>query len=367
MKMKIAYILGEFPSLSETFLAREIEALRRRGLEIEVWALRAGEGALQIPELSALQCLAKIAGKVSALARRKYFHLLGKHWAESSTKELQDVQHIHAGWASFASWIAMGAAEALNVPWSFSGHARDLWVQGEDLETKLTRAKFATCCTRDGTEYLQKFAGSNSTKVLYAPHGLEIDQYHFLTSRRLHDPNRVLSVGRLVEKKGFADLVQSVSKIRDRSLAVTIIGEGPQRRALEELISPSNLREKIQLMGARTHGEVSAAMQDADVFVMPSTLARDGDRDGLPNVLLEAAACGLPIVSTRAGSITDFLDERCAWLCEANDHTALSLTIETALAHYDESLKRAKLARSRVEECFDIDRNITILANAFTQ
>jgi len=124
------------------------------------------------------------------------------------------------------------------------------------------------------------------------------------------------------------------------------------------------LQNRVAFRGASTHAEVVAVMQQSDIFVMPSTPARDGDRDGLPNVLLEAAACGLPIVSTRAGAIEDFLNENCAWLCAPGDAGVLAQTIQNAIENYDESLRRAQNARTRVEENFDVDRNIEILANA---
>lgn len=364
--MKIAYVLGEYPSVTETFIAREIEALRRRGFEIDVWALQAGERAQQIPRLSTAQCLVKPFTRVSRSAHAKYYHHSGAHWVQSRNAQLKGVQHIHAGWASFPAFIAWGAAEVLGVPWSFSGHSRDLWVESEALREKLRAAKFAACCTKAGTEYLKNLAADTGRKVLYAPHGIEISRYEFHQRRTFHEPVRLLAVGRLVQKKGFPVLLSAVAQLLDRKYSVhaTIIGDGPQRNELQQQIARIQ-NAQVKLTGACAQEQVIAAMQSADVFVMPSTLAADGDRDGLPNVLLEAAACGLPIVSTTAGSITDFLDESCGWLCEPNDVTALTNAIEGATINYDVSLRRAKVARSRVEEKFNIEKNIEVLAEAF--
>jgi glycosyltransferase involved in cell wall biosynthesis len=364
--MKIAYLLGEYPSLSETFIAREIEALRRRGFEIGVWAWRAGEGARTLPQLSSAQCLARPLARLAPSMRAKYWRHVGTHWAQIEKENLREVRHIHAGWASFPADIARGAAEVLGVPWSFSGHARDLWVEGGNLKGKLSAAKFAGCCTRSGAEYLRRLAPNAASKVLYAPHGIEINRYQYRERPEMSAPPHVLAVGRLVAKKGFEDLLCAVSLLKaECPVNATIIGEGGKRAELEKLIVRLQLQSVVSLPGACPHEIVIAAMQRADLLVAPSTRAADGDRDGLPNVLLEAAACGLPIVSSRAGSVTDFLDEGCAWLHEPGDANALAEALRDVIGNYSESVRRAEAARARVERNFDIERNIEVLAQAF--
>jgi len=363
--MKIAYVLGEYPSLSETFIAREIEALRRRGFEIEIWALKAGDGARQIPEKLSSRLWAKARG-----AQREYSLCApGERWAKQERANLQDVQHIHAGWASRPAYFALGAAIELGLPFSFSGHARDLWVENKGLVSKLLNAKFVSCCTREGTNYLQSLAPELANKVFYAPHGIEISNYEFQERRDKYNPIRVLAVGRLVEKKGFEELLREVSSLASCTryhFQLTIIGDGPLRGKLQKMASVCKIADWIFFPGALSHADVIETMQRSDLLVMTSRRAKDGDRDGLPNVLLEAAACGLPIVSTRAGSIEDFLDESCAWLCNENEWSRFGELIGRAIEVRDESMRRAKNARARVEENFDIEKNIEVLINAFT-
>ena len=366
--MKIAYVLGEYPSLSETFIARDIEALRRRGFEIDIWALQAGEGAWPIPRLSTAQCLMKPLSRFSSGARAKFFRHLGTHWATTEKKALADIQHIHAGWASHPADIARGAAKALGVRWSFSGHARDLWVENEGLAEKLHKAKFAACCTREGTEYLQSLATKTAGKALYAPHGIEISKYQFKAQRKVHDPIRVLAVGRLIEKKGFEKLIVAIAALSSYPryrFQLSIIGDGPLRAKLEKIARLYRISDSVSFCGALPHAKVIEAMHASDLFVMTSRTAKDGDRDGLPNVLLEAAACGLPIVSTRAGSIADFLDESSAWLSSENESVRFRELIGRAVEMHSDSQQHAKKARTCVEENFDVDRNVEILANAF--
>jgi glycosyltransferase involved in cell wall biosynthesis len=366
--MTIAYVLDTFPSLSETFIAREIEALRRRGFEVQVWAMNAGEGARALPEVDWKTAGSKLVAKLGgAKAQQKYFQELGARWWRESLSELQNVQHIHAGWASFPAEIAWGAAQVANLPWSFSGHARDLWVDGRAWDEKLAAARFATTCTRAGQKMLAQAAPEHASKVLYAPHGLEIERFPFVSRLFQGDePLKILAVGRLVEKKGFAVLLQALSHLQNAGVDFycALIGEGSQRAELDRVIAQEDLHERVQLIGAQSSDEVLSGMQEADCLVVPSIVALDGDRDGLPNVLLEAAAMGLPIVASTAGSITDFLDFTTARLFEPGDVAALVEALQEVTEDKATTAALAQAARQRVEELFDVDRNIAVLAEA---
>lgn len=374
--MILAYLLDTFPSQSETFIAREIEALRRRGFDVRIWALHAGDGAHSIDVPT--QTLGKVkAGLTRKLRGAKYFEDLGAAWYHRECDGLlRGVQHIHAGWASHPAEIALGAAQTSGLSWSFSGHARDLWVDGRDFERKVQSAVFATCCTRAGQRVLAQSALAHAHKVLYAPHGLEVSHFEFRSRAFEGDgPLKILSVGRLVEKKGFAVLLQALETLasEDFNFYAVIIGDGPLRGELEQQAQFVNLEYAgsinqsealVHFVGAMPFDEVVAAMHEADCLVLPSVEARDGDRDGLPNVLLEAAACGLPIVSTTAGSVTDFLDATTAYLCGPDDAEALADAIREMAADATTTRALAFAARERVENLFDIDQNIEIIARA---
>jgi glycosyltransferase involved in cell wall biosynthesis len=360
--MKIAYVLAEYPSRSETFVAREIAALRERGFEIEIWALRAGDGARKISFSNQVRLMMKLRG-----ASQTHWEDIGREWARREHSALQDVAHIHAGWASFPAAIARGAAGVLRKPWSFSGHARDLWVEGVNLSVALQAAKFAAVCTREGAQFLKNQAPHNAHKILYAPHGIDLSQFSFTAARKLHSPVRLLSVGRFVEKKGIENLLPALALLQNSpryQFHLTLIGDGPLRRKLHKKVQLLRLQEGVTFMGALPLSGVLRTMQTSDLLIQSSVRAQDGDRDGLPNVLLEAAACGLPIVGTRAGAIEDFLDESCAWLWSRGDLPDAEL-ITRAIELYPQSLAKAQAARRRVEDKFDIKKNIAVLAHAF--
>lgn len=349
--MKIAYLFETFPSATETFLAREVEALRHTGFEIEVWALNAGEGARRIP--SPPRAL-KVTGRES----------YRKVQAALLTKQLQQhhIAHIHATWANHIADLAWCTAQKAQLPWSFAAHARDLWVDGGDLKAKLQSAKFAATCTRAGEVELRRF-GDN---VLYAPHGLPVKQYEFRPwegSREI----RILGVGRLIEKKGWLDLLEAVAQLKQRGTQVSaqIVGEGPLRVVMEKRIAERQLSSEVELLGALPHPEVIAAMQRSNCFVLPSQIARDGDRDGLANVLLEAGALGVPIVTTDAGAARDFVDEATGRIVSSGDPDALATTIGQTFQSVPETQARCRAARKQVEAEFDVEKNVGVMAAAF--
>ena len=333
--MKIAYVFDTFPSPTETFLAREVEALRARGLEIEIWAIHAGEGAQQI-ELPPRAL--KLAGA------QNYWRVAGEKLAAQMQPRRPD--HVHGAWANHVADIARVAAQSARLPWSFAAHAHDLWVGGGDLKAKLESAQWATVCTRAGETELKKW-GDN---VIYAPHGLPIENYPFQNWRI--GPMRLLGVGRLIPKKGWPDLIEAAQKL---NAEVKIIGDGPSRTQL-----PTSV-----LMGALPHAQVIETMRWANCLVLPSRIDSHGDRDGLANVLLEGAALGLPLVTTTAGSARDLVNDETGWLCEPGDVVALAQTIARVWNDEAETRRRCQNARKCVERKFDVTRNVAVLARAF--
>ena len=181
--MKIAFLLDTFPSLTETFIARDIEALRRHGLGIEVFALRCGEGAQPLAPSKSAALLARGALEklTSPGVRAGYFKDLGAAWWQQlqARGTAPDIQHIHAGWASHPAYIAWGAAEKAGLTWSFSGHARDIFVEGGDLQRKMAAAQFAAVCTKAAARHLENIAPERKSKIIYAPHGIEAQRIEF--------------------------------------------------------------------------------------------------------------------------------------------------------------------------------------------
>ena len=334
--MKIAYLFDTFPSPTETFLAREVAALRARGLEIEIWALNAGAGAHQI-ELP--------PRALKLLGAEKFWRATGEKLA--AQMQPRRIGHVHGAWANHVADIARAAANSANLPWSFAAHAHDIWVSGGDLKAKLASAQWATVCTRAGEAELRKW-GEN---VIYAPHGLPIENYPFADWQG--GPMKLLGVGRLIPKKGWPDLIEAA---RNLGAEVKIIGDGPMRASLPASVTA----------GALPHAEVIETMRSwANCLVLPSRVDAQGDRDGLANVLLEGAALGLPLVTTTAGGANDLVGDETGWLCEPGDVAAIAQTIARVWENEAETRRRCELARRRVAREFDVARNVGVLARAF--
>ncbi len=352
--MTIAYIFDTFPAPTETFLAREIAALRKSGVQIEVFALTAGAGARKIETPSPAL---KLGGKT------RFWRSAGEKLGAELNKS--GITHVHAAWANHVAEIARAAAEKAALPWSFAAHARDLWVEGGDLKGKLASAKFGAACTREGESELRKH-GEN---VFYAPHGLPLEEFQFASWEKPRQ-TRVLGVGRLVEKKGWMDLVAAAgicarTAPRGSKFEFEIIGEGGLRNLLEKQIAALGLEDSFGLRGSLPPDEVKIAMQEANCFVLPSRRAPDGDRDGLPNVLLEAAALGLPIITSDNEGAREFADDSTALLFPSTDASALAGAINRVRASPELTLERCMAARMRVETEFDVAKNVEVLARAF--
>ena len=353
--MILAYLFDRFPSPTETFLAREVVALRDLGFQIEVFALEAGSGARKIETPSPAL---KLGGKA------RFWRAAGEKLAPDLQK--LGVTHIHATWANHIADIALAASQKSGLSWSFAAHARDLWVEGGDLKLKLASAKFGAACTREGEAQLQKF-GEN---VLYAPHGLPLADFAFQPWEKEREM-RVLGVGRLVEKKGWMDLVAAAAICAQINPSVKfqfqIIGEGPLRGFLEKQIASLGLQETVILRGALSPAEVVAAMQEANCFVLPSRRASDGDRDGLPNVLLEAAALGLPIITSDNEGAREFADDETALIFPSTDAAALARAMGSVRASPTATSARVLAARARVESEFNIEENVKLLAARYAE
>ena len=366
--MKIAFVLDNYPSLTETFIARDISALRRLGLDIHVFALHAGADARPIqapPPLSSLW-LRGAWEKARNGERENYFKALGARWWSSLGEEARTFDHIHAGWASHPALIAWGAAQTSGLTWSFSGHARDLFVEGGDLAGKLAAARFAAVCTRAGAAHLREISAACAEKVIYAPHGIEVGTLAFQDWTPTEMP-LILAVGRLVEKKGFLVLLDALSILRaqDFTFHAQVLGDGPLRNQLAARRDHLGLQNCVRFSGAVAQHEVMNLMRAASCLAVPSLIAGDGDRDGLPNVVLEAAAVGLPIVATRAGAIEEFVSEDTGWLCLSGNAESLAEALRAVSANEDITRSRCRAARTKVEHDFDVMQNAKFLSKAF--
>ena len=367
--MHLAYIVGTYPQPSETFIAREVAGLRARGHRVELFSLFVPvSGPAEEVTYGWASAPARVLRKLAEPAANR---ALARRWGREFARRGCDAVLAHFG--SRPSTVAMDAAGEL--PFFLSLHARDIYCEAERLEEKLQRAAAVVTCTRANMEFLHAQYPRQSAKIHLVYHGLPrawLAAPAPARPRAAGEPLRVLAAGRLVEKKGFAVLLEAGALLAQRGVAFTlrILGDGPRQAALRASARRLGLTPRLTLAGWANAEELCAAYAWADVFCCPSMLAADGDRDGLPNVLIEAQSRGLPAVGSRFSGILEAIsDGHTGFLVPPGDAIALA----EALARYTDPTLRAAhgtAARSACQANFDgerwLERLVQILLNPRT-
>lgn len=293
-----------------------------------------------------------VRGRIATLAH----FFVACCWARSLRRE--QVSHIHSQWVHSCGTVGMYGAWLLNVPFSFTGHAADLFRNRVALTDKIRRADFIICISTFHRDfYLRHGARPEQLHLAYCG----IDPRLFYPQRRSRntdEPYRILSSGRLVGKKGFEYLIDACGILADRGehFECTIAGSGPLEPSLRERVRQQGLDGRVRLTGKPLNQEeIPQFMHTGDIYCLPCVRASDGDIDGLPQMLMEAMACGLPAISTRLVGIPDLvIDGETGLLVAPNNAEQVADAIQR-LAHDPELSERlAEQARWHIEEKFDI-------------
>jgi len=399
--MRIAYVVAEFPSVSETFILREMSALVERGIDVRIFALKPPDTGKVHAEAAALTDRvvygpgaafprALLRGLIAAIRSPRAFlrgtrsvRLPGQSspsarlraaWTCTRALSLAAaarsacIDRIHAHFAFHTADVATLIAQWLHIPCSVSVHARDLYTQtGPVLSWRLREAGLIAACTAHGRDHLlRNCPGIAPERVRLIRHGLRPDEYEATSG----DAPFVLAVGRLEEKKGFRYLLEACGILKERGveMQLTIVGEGTHNRALRELAQHLSLTDRVVFAGAQEQFLVEQLYMQAQIFVLPSVVAGDGDHDGLPNVLLEAGAMSLPVVSTAVGAIPEYVtDGENGFLVPPRNAEQLADRIETLLGDAGLRGRMGAAGRKRVAAEFDISRNVDELIRSFAQ
>jgi glycosyltransferase involved in cell wall biosynthesis len=400
-QLTLAYIIGTYPSLTMTFIDREITSLRNAGVALHIVSIRRPAGPLSVDQQAIGQGVryllpvaagAFIAGhlRFALLRPLAYFgtllFLLTRahptlkarimtllHFAEGvyAADILRDYgcDQIHAHFVDRSATLALVASRLLRRPYSVTAHANDIYVEPILLPEKLSEARSIVTCTRYNQAHLNRLgAGRFSDKLSCIYHGLELHEYQPEPCKPPGKPS-ILAVGQLKEKKGFAYLLQACRELKDRGydLECQIVGAGPLRAALAVDIRQLELEGMVQLCGALPHPAVIEKYKQSAIFVLPCVIGANGDRDGIPNVILEAMAMGLPVVSTRHSGIPEVIEDGVnGILVPPADPAALADALAWLLgdARYRQQLGLA--GRRTVIEHFDAERNVKRLLDSFS-
>lgn len=273
-------------------------------------------------------------------------------WARRSRHE--PITHIHAQWVHSSGSVAMYGAWLLGVTFSFTGHAADLFRDRVALKDKVRRADFIICISSFHRDFFKKL-GARDSQLHIAFCGIDLEHFSPATRQRKSGERlRILSSGRLVGKKGFNYLIDACAILQEQGVDFdcTIGGNGPLQDALRKQVEQLGLAERVYVTGKEiTQEELPAFMHTGDLYCLPCVWAEDNDVDGLPQMLMEAMACGLPAISTRLVGIPDLvIDGKTGLLVEPNDAKQLA----AAIVHLcDDPELAAKLATDGRRYCYE--------------
>jgi glycosyltransferase involved in cell wall biosynthesis len=282
-------------------------------------------------------------------------------------------QHIHAHFASEPAAVAELVNQLTGISFSISAHAKDIYLSPDAvLQRKIANARFVVTCTEYNCRHLKQL-NQSSTPVVRVYHGFDPRRFDQIVAKQepvTTDQQLILSVGRLREKKGFVDLIHACSLLKQAGyqFQCEIVGYGPQQAELEALIRLLGLQKTVRLRGQLVHTELIALYQQTDIFALPCQIGEDGDRDGIPNVLMEAMAMKIPVISTAISGIPELVEHQTSGLLvEPNNPDKLSKALSSLL---DNPLLRDQLGsagRQRVLNRFAVEPNIEILKKLFEQ
>lgn len=373
---RVLYVLKTFPKLSETFILGELVALRRRGVDVGVLALERGDDHPVHPEARRLLPRVRYvpAAVLRRAPRRPPCGLDPRHAAAWSAGEWaagwlarDPVDHLHAHFAGPAAAAACAASAGTAIPFSFTAHAKDIFsrrVAWPWLRQVATRAHaVVTVC-----DYNRRFLESRlpGARVVRIRNGVDLERWRpaGTARRRLH----VLSVGRLVEKKGFHVLLESLAQVRASGLAarLTIVGEGVERARLESDAKRLGLNAAVHFAGERTEREIRQLMRRTTLVALACLPARDGNQDALPTVLLEAGACGTPCVAGGVAGVPEIVRHgRTGLVVPPGDVVATAKAIQELLRSPERRVAMGRAARRHIVDAFDREHAVRALERVF--
>ncbi len=402
---RVAFVLKGYPRLSETFIAQEIRALEQRGLDIQIVSLRHPtdrarhpvHGQIRAPVLYLPEYLRDEKRRVFeawrrrrllpgyGAARRAFLADLVRDPTPNRIRRFgqalvlaaelpPDIGHLHAHFLHTPASVARYAAMLRAGRWSVSAHAKDIWtIPAWEKRGKLGSAQWAVTCTESGRAHLAELAPQPGAVAL-SYHGLDLDRFAPPPPRSAggdgSDPARpviVLSVGRAVEKKGYDDLLAALALLpADLAWRFVHIGGGALAKRLRQQAHRLGLDGRIEWRGKRPQPEVLAAYREADLFVLAAKIGRDADRDGLPNVLMEAQSQRLACVATQLPGIGELVEDgRTGVLVPPGNPPALAAALEALIRDPVQRIRLGIAGEARVRQAFDMQGGIAVLAALF--
>jgi glycosyltransferase involved in cell wall biosynthesis len=397
---RIAVVVKGYPRLSETFIAQEILALEQRGLEIEIWSLRhPTERAVHpmhkaikarvayLPEYLYEEPLRVLRGAFWSLSQKGFGPTIKAFWRDLKrdftanrvrrlgqafvmAREMpEDVRHLHVHYLHTPASVVRYASLLTGRSWTFSAHAKDIWTTPDwEKREKIAEALWGVTCTAQGAGALQALSQPDKVSLVY--HGLDLSRFPAPPESRPArngsdplDPVRIVSVGRAVAKKGFGDLIRALAALpQDLHWRFAHVGGGELLNSLKKQAQDAGIANRVAFLGSRAQPDITALLREADLFVLPSKEAKSGDRDGLPNVIMEAASQELAIVATDFAGIPEFIrNDVEGQLVPSSDWEALSNALNLLARDPERRKIFGAAAYSRLRRDFSMEGGIDVL------
>ena len=404
MSSAVAFVLKGYPRLSETFIAQEIRALEKRGLDIRLYSLRHPtdrarhpvHGEIKAPVVYLPEYLhhepARVMRAWRALRHTPGYRATRRGWLSDFARDrtrnrirrfgqalvlahelAPGISHLHAHFLHTPASVTRYAAQLRGLAWSCSAHAKDIWTsESWEISQKLADCAWAVTCTKANLAHLSSMAPEGRVQLAY--HGLDLARFPPLNAPRpgrdgtnASDPVVILSVGRAVEKKGHDDLLAGLARVPEHLYwRFEHIGGGPLQSSLQETAHRLGIAERCSFHGAQAQEAVRTAYHEADLFALMSREAGDGDRDGLPNVLMEAQSQGLAVLATKISAIPELIaNEANGLLVAPRDVDAAALALTRLIADAALRARLGAAGQDIVHKNFSLEPCIESLAARF--
>ncbi len=404
---KIAYLLKTYPRLSETFILNEILGMENLGAQLHIFSLRRPDDESFHPAVKKVKARVTYALALGPRSRpfdalmviyrhvslllihpRAYLETIWSYLRRPGHQRLKELMqagylagemrasgctHLHAHFANVPTTVAELIKGFTGIPFSFTAHAKDIYrSDAQDLDRKIAAADFVLTCTGFNLRHLRKISTSR-TPIDCIYHGIDLTLFD--GRRKCEDDEAasctaplILSVGRFCEKKGFPYLIRACKLLKNAGadFRCQIIGYGPMQEELDSLIDDLELRCCVTLVGKMTQNQIAESYREADIFALPCLVTDDGDRDGIPNVLIEAMAQRIPVISTDVSGISELITPmENGLLVPEKDADALAFAIVRLLR--DSGLRRrmGDNGRARVLRSFSLQTSASAVWNAF--
>ena len=400
----LGMILKGYPRISETFISNEIALLEEQGFSVHILSMRHPRESFSHDSISRIKARVDylpetISGNVLTFAKanlacfvkspRRYCKGLGEMLRRlASTRKAATVKHLfqagylaarvlpgsgishlHAHFAHSPTSVAVFLSILTGLPYSFTAHAKDIYTQDpKRLAEKIASARFVATCTGYNRDYLGKLNASG-TPIHKVYHGIDLALFDPGPLRvKAGAPYEILTVARLTPKKGLPTVLRALARLAGQGIDFrhVLIGSGEERENLERLARELGLTDRIQWLGTKPHDVVVDHLRRADLFLLGCEVSANGDRDGIPNVLVEAMAMGVPVAATAVSAIPELVAcEEHGLLAEPGDHDGLAEAARRLLQDHDLRARVVPGARRRVLEHFDNRRLVGELAAIF--